>query len=113
MTRRQKIWQGAAALFTFINVAGAIVAARAAETMHCAIHVALAVLSLYVVQRIAVRARREELEAQQALAGFGHADPKLEYLQQSVDAIALEVERLGEAQRYNAKVQAEQSEKGR
>ena len=40
-------------------------------------------------------------------------NPRLEQLQQSVDAIALEVERIGEAQRFNAKLQAEQNESAR
>jgi len=31
----------------------------------------------------------------------------MEYLQQSVDAIALEVERIGEKQRFNEKLRAE------
>ena len=35
---------------------------------------------------------------------------QLTQLQQSVDAIALEVERIGEAQRFNTKLQAERNE---
>jgi hypothetical protein len=35
---------------------------------------------------------------------------RLDYLQQSVDAIALEVERIGEAQRFNEKLRAEKGE---
>jgi hypothetical protein len=110
MTRRRKIWQGVAVVFTLINVAGAVLAAMGGETIHCATHVALSLLGLYVVQRISVRARREEIEAQE-VAAVGRPNPKLDYLQQSVDAIALEVERLGEAQRYNAKLQVELHEK--
>jgi hypothetical protein len=34
-------------------------------------------------------------------------DPRIDYLQQSVDAVALEVERLGEAQRFQEKLRAE------
>jgi hypothetical protein len=37
-------------------------------------------------------------------------EERLERLQQSMDAVAVEVERIGEAQRYNAKVQAERGE---
>jgi hypothetical protein len=37
-------------------------------------------------------------------------DERLNYLQQSVDAVALEVERIGEAQRFNEKLRGEQSE---
>ncbi len=37
------------------------------------------------------------------------ADERLEHLQQSLDAIALDVERIGEAQRYAMKVVAERT----
>jgi hypothetical protein len=38
-------------------------------------------------------------------------DEKLDQLQQSVDAIAIEVERIAEAQRFTAKLMAEQPER--
>jgi len=38
------------------------------------------------------------------------ADDRLEHLQQSVDAIAIEVERIAEAQRFSAKLSAGRSE---
>ena len=37
-------------------------------------------------------------------------DERLEHLQQSVDAIAIEVERIAEAQRFSAKLLAERAE---
>jgi len=37
-------------------------------------------------------------------------DDRLEHLQQSVDAIAVEVERIAEAQRFSAKLLSERSE---
>ena len=37
-------------------------------------------------------------------------DARMEQLQQSVDAIAVEVERIGEAQRFNAKLAAQRGE---
>jgi len=40
-------------------------------------------------------------------------DDRLEHLQQSVDAIAVEVERIAEAQRFSAKLLAERSETSR
>ena len=40
-------------------------------------------------------------------------DERLEKLQQSVDAVALEVERIGEAQRFREKLDAQRSEKPR
>jgi hypothetical protein len=38
------------------------------------------------------------------------SDARLEQLQQSIDAIAVEVERIAEAQRFSAKLLAEKSE---
>ncbi len=38
------------------------------------------------------------------------SDDRLEHLQQSVDAIAIEVERIAEAQRFSAKLLAERSD---
>jgi hypothetical protein len=38
------------------------------------------------------------------------SDDRLEHLQQSVDAIAIEVERIAEAQRFSAKLLAERPE---
>ena len=40
-------------------------------------------------------------------------DDRLEHLQQSVDAIAVEVERIAEAQRFSAKLLAERPEQSR
>ena len=40
-----------------------------------------------------------------------HDDERLEHLQQSIDAIAIEVERIAEAQRFSAKLLADRGEK--
>jgi hypothetical protein len=101
MTRRSKIWRVIAALFGGANLGFAVYAAALGEGLHTAAHVVLMLLGAYVVWRLTPRAPRQELAPAQ------EADARLEYLQQSVDAIALEVERIGEAQRYSAKVQAE------
>jgi hypothetical protein len=52
--------------------------------------------------RVVMRTRQLPPPAQQ--------DERLEHLQQSVDAIAVEVERIAEAQRFSAKLLAERSE---
>jgi hypothetical protein len=105
MTRRSKLWRIGAALFVFINVGGAVEAAMMGERIHAGVHVGLLVLGLvgYLVWRLAAHARQNLPRAQQA-------DERLEYLQQSVDAIALEVERLGEKQRFSEKLRAERGE---
>ena len=104
MTRqRAKLWFIAASLFTLINLGGAGVAAVAGEVLHTAAHIALSLLGAYFVWRLAPRARGQETLAEQ------EADPRLERLQQSLDAIGLEVERIGEAQRFTAKIVAERA----
>ena len=102
MTRqRAKLWFVVASLFTLANVAGAGMAAVAGEVLHTAAHVGLVLLGAYFVWRLAPRARRQEVLAEE------EADPRLERLQQSLDAIGLEVERIGEAQRFTTKLMAE------
>jgi hypothetical protein len=46
-------------------------------------------------------------------AGDLTADRKLEQIEQSIEAVAVEVERIGEAQRFNARIIAERLEKQR
>jgi hypothetical protein len=106
MTRSSKLWRVGAVLFVLINVGGAVEAAVMGQTMHAAGHVALLVLGAgaYLVWQLALRARRQNLPH----ARLG--SERLEYLQQSVDAIALEVERIGEAQRFSDKLRAERGE---
>lgn len=106
MTRWSKIWRVAAGLFTLINVAGVVWAAAAGEEMHMTLHVVLLLLGLagYVGWRLARRAPRQDLPRAQV------GEERLEYLQQSVDAMALELERVGEAQRFSDKLRVERGE---
>jgi hypothetical protein len=68
-------------------------------------HVALLLAGFagYVLWRVAQWAGRKNVPPQLS-------DERINYLQQSVDAVALEVERLGEAQRFNEKLRAVQQE---
>ena len=103
--RRRKIWQALAAVFTVINLVGLGMAVGANETMHGGIHAVLSVLGALAMWRLSGPVR---------VAGDSPVgEVRLEQLQQSVDAIALEVERIGEAQRFNAKLQAERQEQPR
>jgi hypothetical protein len=102
MTRRARLWLVAAALFTLANLAGAVYAALLGELRHGGLHVVLALLGAYVVSRLTADPRRDDLP------GVARADERLEQLQQSLDSIALEVERIGEAQRFSLKLQAEE-----
>lgn len=107
MSRGRGVWKAAAIVFTVVNLIGLGMAVAVREQTHSAIHVALSLLGAYAVWRLSERsadvaANMDELN-----------EPRLEALQQSVDAIALEVERIGEAQRFNAKLRAEQNESAR
>lgn len=101
MTRRSKIWQVAAAVFVFINVAGIAYGAAMGDGVHAAAHVAILVVG-YFVWRMPW-GRQQDLRPAQQLD-----EQRIEYLQQSVDAIALEVERIGEKQRFSDKLKVEQ-----
>jgi hypothetical protein len=103
MTRRSKLWLWAVGLFTFINVGGLAYAAAEDEEMHAMGHLFLLLLTLagYVGWRLARRSPQQDPSRAQL------GDERLEYLQQSVDAMALEVERIGEAQRFSDKLRAE------
>ena len=107
MSRGRTIWQAAAVVFTVVNLIGLGMAVAAGEQMHSGIHVALSLLGAYAIWRLSDRVSRGET------ASDPLAERRLEALQQSVDAVALEVERIGEAQRFNAKLQAEQNETAR
>jgi hypothetical protein len=93
-----------AAVFAVINVGGAVFAAVSGEWMHAAGHVVL-LGATYVVWRSVSRTRRIDLPQAHP------AEERLDHLQESLDAIALDVERIGEAQRYAVKVVAERVRK--
>ena len=102
MTRRSKIWWVAAAVFVVINVAGAGYAIALRETQHALTHLGLLVGG-YLVWQLLPRGRSRDITRAQT-------DARVEYLQQSVDALALEIERIGEAQRFSDKLRAEQAQ---
>lgn len=104
MNLRSRIWGIGAGIFGIVNLLGALLAMRMGERAHTDVHLILFLLSAlaYVAWRAVNRGRRAEMAVDPAVA-----DPQIEYLQQSVDALALEVERLGEAQRAREKLRAE------
>ena len=103
MTGRSRLWRVAAALFTVLNLAGAGFAAVGGEWLHVAGHVALVLVGAYVMSRLTQRIEAEGLRSAQPL------DERLDSLQQSIDAIAVEVERIGEGQRFAAKLLEERA----
>jgi hypothetical protein len=103
MSQPSKLWRVAAVLFVIINVGGALFALRMGERNHALTHVALLVVG-FIGWQFAPWKRRQTPTPDQL------PDARLDYLQQSVDAVALEVERLGEAQRFADKLRAEQGQ---
>jgi len=104
MTRRSKLWLTAATLFTLINILGVGFAAAAGEGPHAATHVALSLVGAFFMWRIERRAREPHM------SGAPLATERLDQLQQSVDAVAIEVERIGESQRFAVKLAAERAQ---
>ena len=93
----------AAGVFALVNLAGAIGAVVGGEAMHAVTHTLLLLLGVgaFTALRNASRATAEQ-------PAIAEPDARLQYLQESVDAIAVEVERIGEAQRFAEKVMAQQ-----
>jgi len=92
MTRRSKVWLVVAVLFTLINVIGGVMAALQGELLHTGVHAVLMVLGASLVWRLAPRRYARLLPRE--------LTDRLTHLEQSVDAVAIEVERIGEGQRF-------------
>lgn len=103
MNSRSGLWRLAGVAFLLINLLGGIYAGMTEEWTHAAVHIGLLV-GAYVAWPFASRAARDDLPDSPPV------DDRVAYLQQSVDAIALEVERLGEAQRFAEKLRADRVE---
>jgi hypothetical protein len=81
-----------AVLFILANLAGAVVAAAQGELLHSGFHTGLLLLTVYLVRRLAPR----RLAPPQP----GELTDRLTQLEHSLDAIAIEIERIGEGQRF-------------
>src|SRR2546423_13879614 len=103
MARPSTLWQVVAGLFVFINVAGVGFAIDMGEPAHPAEHAVLLVAT-YLAWLIGPWRRRQEPARPQL------NDARVEYLQQSVDAVAIEVERLGEKKRFDEKLRTVREE---
>ena len=108
MTRSAKIWRAVAGLYAVINVGGLIYAALEEQEMHAMLHLFLLILGVagFAGWWLARRSSPPARDVPQAQIG----DERVEYLQRSVDAMALEVERIGEAQRFSDKLKVERGE---
>ena len=97
--RRRGPWLVVAGVFTAINVAGGIYALFQGEMMHGLAHAVLTVVGVAWMLRLTMRA--------DTFAAAALSPQRVEQLQQSVDNLAVQVEQIGEAQRYIAKVAAD------
>ena len=104
MNLRSRIWGIGAGVFGIVNLLGALLAQLMGERVHTDVHLLLFLASalFYVAWRAVTRGRRGEPAVSAAV------DPQIAYLQQSIAALSLEVERLGEAQRARERSLAEQ-----
>ena len=99
MTRRSTLGLVATVVYILINVAGAVYAAYMAEPMHASLHVALLLPGAWVLSRL--RATRAPAAAAVGSPdGFDAVPDRLTNLEQSIDAVAIEVDRIGEGQRF-------------
>jgi hypothetical protein len=107
MSRRWGIWMAGAVLFTIANVGGGIWAADRAEPMHASLHGVLTLAGLLVMAWL-VRSRVPQASLSGVETGTaarsGEISDRLSQLEHSVDAVAIEVERIGEGQRFMTRV---------
>ncbi len=121
MTRRAKLWRAGAVLFGIVNLGGMGFALAMGEMMHAMSHVFLLFLGLgaYLVWKTVTTWATTPSGDQMSRASLPSSgrdstpklgDQRIDYLQRSIDALALEVERIGEAQRFKDKLPAERGE---
>src|ERR1700682_6496132 len=102
MTGRSKLLLVVGGLFFFINFAGAVFAAAQGELLHAGAHAGLLVVGAYIARRIWLRKESESTALSRELTDG------LTHLEQSVAAVGIEVERIGEGQRFITRLFTEQ-----
>src|SRR3954468_15771815 len=122
MTRRAKLWRAAAVLFGIINIGGMGIALAMDEMMHAMAHVFLLFVGVgaYLLWKTVTtwasgqpgdqRSQLSPLPSSGRDARPQLGDERIDYLQRSIDALALEVERIGEAQRFRDQHYAERGD---
>jgi len=106
-SRGRTIWFILAVLFTIGNVAGGVLAARNGEFAHAGVHALLAWAGSKIGWRLMPGrvARALALSDTDAVdASFGGLRDRLQRIEQSIEAVAIEVERVGEAQRFMSRL---------
>lgn len=103
-SRRSKRWLAVAAIFTVGNLAGGVVAAAQGELVHASVHAGLMILGAVFVWLLASRRDTSSLERAASAAELSQLGDRLTMIQQSIDSIGIEVERIGEGQRFITRV---------
>jgi hypothetical protein len=105
---KHRAWISVAWLLCLVNLISVWFAARPAEPEHATVHALLAVLFGLGAQRLGLE-RKHTADATGRLQERETrlANPDLHHVEQALDAIAVEVERIGEGQRYLSKLLAE------
>lgn len=110
MLTRSRLWLAAAVIFTIVNLAGAGYAAAMGDALHLATHVVLLLPGLYFVRRFARSGARSVGSERVGSGGESpQLDDRLSRLEQAVDAVGIEVERMGDGQRLMTQMVAEAS----
>jgi hypothetical protein len=99
---KHRAWIPVAWLLSIGNVVAVWFAAQPAEPWHATTHALLAVLLGVGAQRLETRRRALLLGGEPALG-----DDRMKRLEQAIDSIAVEVERIGEGQRFVTNLLAE------
>lgn len=99
---KHRAWIPVAWLLSLGNLVAVWFAALPAEPWHATIHALLAVLFGLGAQRLEARRRASVRDAEPALA-----DDRMRRLEQAIDSMAVELERIGEGQRFVTKLLAE------
>jgi hypothetical protein len=102
MIRRAKFWLSVAVLFVVVNAAGVVMAAASHELLHTALHVLLLIPGTFIVTRLLRRNESGTADADAAVIS-----ERLRNLEQSVEAVAIEIERIGEGQRFMIRARGE------
>lgn len=106
---KHRAWIGVAWLLCLTNVVAIWFAARPAEPLHATAHGLLGVLFGLGAQRLAMRtgatATPDVVTRQELDSRLARLDP--EQVERALDAISVEVERIGEGQRYLTKLLTE------
>jgi hypothetical protein len=100
MAEPSRFWKSIAPIFVLINVGGFIFALAGGEMMHALTHATVLLVGVAGYSWWRGRGTQGEIASGDSAA----AARRLDHLQESLDVIAVEVERIGESQRYARKI---------